>query len=108
MNSVISIASIAGLTALSGCCTPIPLIAEPLPCPIANEVIAESCPSPTTLPAEAAYGALVRAGIQDRNALQDCARHDKLLADTIRECNMAIAKYREVIKRINEQSARKR
>ena len=50
---------------------------------------------------------VVKAGIQDRNALRDCARHDKLLADAIRECNAAIERYKAVIQTINQQNARK-
>jgi hypothetical protein len=92
--------------ALSGCVTPIPVIPEPISCPIADDLVAQSCASPSALADSASYGELIKAGLEDRNALSSCARHDKLLADSIRECNAAIGRYKTSIKEINDRNAK--
>ena len=91
---------------LLGACTAIPVIPEPLSCPIAADLVAQRCTTPSTLSADASYGDLIKASVEDRNALSACARHDKLLADAITECNAATARYKAAIKDINDKNAK--
>jgi hypothetical protein len=102
MSRPMALASaLAALAALAGCGTTVSLVPEPLNCPVAPDVLAQRCPEPQTLPDGANYGALVKAGVDDRAALRLCARHDQLLAEAIRDCNAAIDQYKARIREIN-------
>ena len=65
------------------------------------------CAEPVSLAEGATYGDLVRAGVEDRNALRVCARHDRLLADTLRECNASLERYKVQIRDINDKLGKK-
>ena len=98
------------LAALLGCvsgCTTVKVIAEPLSCPVPEPLLAHRCSEPVPLADGATYGALVKAGIDDRSALRDCARHDQALAEALRACNAAIDRYREDLREINRQVSAK-
>ena len=95
------------LLQLSGCGATVRLIPEPLACNVADSVLDQRCAAPSTLADGASYGDLLKAGIDDRAALRSCARHDRLLADTLRECKLATERYKATIQQINATTAAK-
>lgn len=95
------------LLQLAGCGATVKLIPEPLACNVSDAVLDQRCAPPSTLADGASYGDLLKAGIDDRAALRSCARHDQLLADTLRECNQAISRYKLRIQEINATTAAK-
>ncbi len=92
---------------LSGCGATVKLIPEPLACSVADSVLDQPCAAPSTLADGASYADLLKAGIDDRAALRSCARHDRLLADTLRECKLATERYKATIQQINATTAAK-
>lgn len=95
------------LLQLTGCGATVKLIPEPLACNVTDAVLDQRCAAPSTLAAGASYGDLLKAGIDDRAALRSCARHDQLLADTLRECKLATERYKTTIQQINATTAAK-
>ncbi len=95
------------LLQLTGCAATVRLIPEPLACNIADAVLEQRCSEPSTLADGANFGDLLKAGIDDRAALRNCARHDRLLADTLRECKLATERYKATIQQINNTTAAK-
>lgn len=93
--------------AFAGCSATVNVVPEPLACPVSPEVLAQRCAEPVSLADGATYGDLVRAGVEDRNALRVCARHDRLLADTLRECNASLERYKVQIREINDKLGKK-
>jgi hypothetical protein len=102
-----SVAWLALCAAFAGCSTTVNVVPEPLACPVPPEVLAQRCAEPVSLADGATYGDLVRAGVEDRNALRVCARHDRLLADTLRECNASLERYKVQIREINDKLGKK-
>ena len=92
---------------LAGCAATVRLIPEPLACTVPDDVLAQRCAAPSSLADGANYGDLIKAGIDDRAALRSCARHDQLLAETLRECKLATERYKATIQQINATTAAK-
>lgn len=90
---------------LAGCCRTLPVLPEPLTCPIAVEKLVETCADPAPFPESATYGDVVGVAIADRQSLRACQAHDRLLVDSIKACNAAMEDYRQKIKAINEKFA---
>ena len=95
------------LLQLGGCGATVKLIPEPLACNVADSMLDQTCSPPSSLADGASYGDLLKAGIDDRAALRNCARHDRLLADTLRECKLATERYKATIQQINASTAAK-
>lgn len=102
-----SVALLAVSAGFAGCSTTVNLVPEPLSCPVSPEVLAQRCVEPASLADGATYGDLIKAGVEDRNALRVCARHDRLLADTLRECNASLERYKVQIREINDKLGKK-
>lgn len=90
---------------LAGCCTRIPVIEEPMACPINLIQLEQRCKVPSALPEDATYGDLVKASLNDRDALRACSVHDTLLADALKACNTSIERLRAKIQEINKKFA---
>jgi hypothetical protein len=91
----------------AGCSTTVSLVPEPLACPVSPEILAQRCAEPVSLADGATFGDLVKASVEDRNALRVCARHDRLLADTLSACNAALESYKLKIREINDRLGKK-
>ena len=102
-----SAALLAVCAGFAGCSTTVNLVPEPLSCPVSPEVLAQRCADPVSLADGATFGDLVKAGLEDRNALRMCARHDRLLVDTLRECNASLERYKVQIREINDKLGKK-
>ena len=83
---------------ISGCQT-VPVIPDPLPCPISDAILMESCSKPSPLPEGLTYSDLINALKEDRNALVKCAAHDQQIKSAIQNCNAELEKYK---KRLHE------
>ena len=98
---------LAASAGLAGCSTTVNVVPEPLACPVSAEVLAQRCAEPLALADGATYGDLVKASVEDRNALRVCARHDRLLADSLVACNAALERYKVQIREINAKLGKK-
>ena len=98
---------LAASAVFAGCSATINVLPEPLACPVSPEILAQRCAEPVSLADGATYGDLVKASVEDRNALRVCARHDRLLADTLMACNAALESYKLKIREINDQLGKK-
>ena len=96
------------LASLLGACAPtLPVIVNPVDCPVPADLLARRCDEPRPLPDGLSYADLIAIGIADRNALRRCALHDRLLADSLQACQKAIADYNDKLREINAKSAAK-
>lgn len=91
----------------AGCSTTVNVVPEPLACPVSAEVLAQRCAEPVALADGATFGDLIKASVEDRNALRVCARHDRLLADSLLACNAALESYKVKIREINDKLGKK-
>lgn len=98
---------LAATAAFAGCSATINVLPEPLACPVAPEILAQRCAEPVALADGATYGDLVKASVEDRNALRVCARHDRLLAESLMACNAALESYKLKIREINDKLGKK-
>lgn len=98
---------VAGLAVLSGCAPTLPVVVQPITCPVAAEVLARRCAAPQTIADGATYGEVLQAHQLDRKALRDCAAHDQLLAETIQQCQAAIQAYNDRLTELNRAIANK-
>ena len=94
------------LASLLGACAPtLPVIVNPVDCPVPADLLARRCDEPRLLPEGLSYADLIAIGIADRNALRRCALHDRLLADSLQACQKAITDYNDRLRKINEKNA---
>lgn len=93
---------------LTGCGSTVKLLPESLDCPVLPERLATACAAPQALPDGASFEQLIRASIQDRQALQVCEKRRADLADSVRICNQAVADHLAKLRALNQasQSAR--
>ena len=89
---------------LAGCGTTVKVLPESLDCPVLPERLATACAAPQPLADGASFEQLIRAGIQDRQALQVCEKRRADLADTLRICNKAVADHLVRLREINQAS----
>jgi hypothetical protein len=89
---------------LTGCGTAVKLLPESLDCPVLPERLATACAAPQALPDGASFEQLIRASIQDRQALQVCERRRADLAETLRICNQAVADHLARLRALNQAS----
>ena len=102
--TVLLLAASAGF---AGCSATVNVLPEPLACPVSPEVLAQRCAEPVALADGATFGDLVKASVEDRNSLRVCARHDRLLADSLMACNAALENYKLKIREINDKVGKK-
>ena len=98
---------LASLLALSACAPTVPVVVQPIDCPVSAELLASRCAAPQTLANGATYGSVLLAHQLDRKALRDCAAHDQLLADVILRCQATIRDYKQRLAEINQAIAAK-
>ena len=89
---------------LTGCGTTVKVVPESLDCPVLPERLATACPAPQTLADGASFEQLIRASIQDRQALQVCEKRRADLAETLRICNKAVADHLVRLRELNQSS----
>ncbi len=94
--------------ALSGCAPTLPLLVEPLSCPIDAAVLARRCDAPQPIASGITYGELLLLHQRDRQALRDCAAHDAALAGMVQACQRAIEQYNAGLAELNRRNAEKR
>jgi hypothetical protein len=90
---------------LSACAPTLPVIVQPVDCPVSAELLAQRCDEPRSLPDGLSYADLIAIGIADRYALRRCALHDRLLADSLQACQRAIQAYNATLREINAKNA---
>jgi hypothetical protein len=100
-------ALLAAMAALGGCGTTVAVLPESLTCPVGNDVLDKTCDRPVALADGASFQDLLKAGIDDRNALRQCELRRQELADAMRRCNRAIDDYMVRIREINKANAAK-
>ena len=87
---------------LTACGTTVKMLPESLDCPVLEQRLATACSTPTALPDGATFEQLIRASMQDRQALLVCEKRRADLAQTVRLCNKAVADHLQQIKAINQ------
>lgn len=93
-------ALLAGL--LAACGTTVKMLPESLDCPVPEPRLSVACAAPTTLPDGASFEQVIRASMQDRQALLVCEKRRADLAETVRLCNKAVADHLQTIRAINQ------
>jgi hypothetical protein len=102
--SIVRLACLAPLVLLTACGTTVKLLPESLDCPVLEERLATACAAPTMLPDGASFEQVIRAGMQDRQALLVCEKRRADLADRIRACNRAVAEHLQALRELNRAS----
>ena len=92
------------LAALAGCGTTVKMLPESLDCPVLPERLGTACAAPQALPDGASFEQLIRASIQDRQALQLCEKRRADLAESVRICNKAVADHLARLRELNQAS----
>ena len=92
---------VAGL--LVGCAPTLPVVVQPVDCPLPTEALAQRCDEPRVVADGISYADLIAIGIDDRNALRACARHDRLLVGVLQACQQAIKDYNDKLVEINQK-----
>jgi len=93
------------LAALAGCAPTLPVLVEPIGCPIDATVLARRCELPRTIPNGASYGDVLDLYQLDRKALRDCAAHDQAVAEMVQACQRTIQQYNDKLADINRRNA---
>jgi hypothetical protein len=94
----------AVLTLLTGCGTTVTMLPESLDCPVLPERLSTACAAPQALPDGASFEQLIRASIQDRQALQLCEKRRADLAESVGICNKAVADHLAKLRELNQAS----
>jgi hypothetical protein len=98
---------LAASAGFAGCSTTVNLVPEPLSCPLPKTDAELRCAGPVALADGATYGDLVKASVEDRNALRVCARNTQLLVQTMTACAEATERYKVQIREINDKLGKK-
>lgn len=104
MNRCARLLTVLPAVLLAACGTTVKMLPESLDCPVLEERLAAACPAPTTLPDGATFEQVIRAGMQDRQALLVCEKRRADLADRIRTCNQAVADHLRKLRELNKAS----
>jgi len=102
--SMLLLAAAAGF---AGCSATVNLVPEPLACPLPKAEAELRCAGPVAVADGANYGDLVKASVEDRNALRVCARNSLLLVQTMTACTEATERYKAQIREINDKLGKK-
>ncbi len=100
----IRLAALAPLVLLTACGTTVKMLPESLDCPVLEERLATACAAPVKLPDGATFEQVIRAGMQDRQALQVCEKRRADLAQSVRICNKAVAEHLQKLRELNQAS----
>ena len=95
---------VPALVLLSACGSTVKVLPESLDCPVLEARLAAGCAAPTALPAGANFEQLIRAGMQDRQALLVCEKRRADLAQAVRICNKAVADHLQTLRELNQAS----
>ncbi len=95
---------LAPLVLLAACGTTVKMLPESLDCPVLEERLAATCAAPATLGDGATFEQVIRAGMQDRQALLVCEKRRADLAQTVRLCNKAVAEHLQKLRELNQAS----
>lgn len=95
---------LAPLALLAACGTTVKMLPESLDCPVLEQRLATTCAAPTMLPDGASFEQLIRASMQDRQALLVCEKRRADLAQTVRLCNKAVAEHLQKLRELNQAS----
>jgi hypothetical protein len=90
------------LSFLAEGCQTVPVVPDPLPCPVSAAILKESCAKPSPLADGLTYSGLIEASKEDRNALVKCAAHDQQLKSAIQDCNGELEKYKQRLHEIKK------
>ena len=90
------------LALLSGCGTTVKVLPDSLDCPVLPERLSTACAAPQALSEGASFEQLIRASIQDRQALQLCEKRRADLAESVRICNKAVADHLARLRELNQ------
>lgn len=101
-------ALLAAALALAGCAPTLPVLVEPIACPIDAALLARRCEAPQAIATGTTYGELLVLHQRDRQALRDCAAHDAALAGMVQACQRALADYNARLTEINRRNAEPR
>ena len=104
MNAIRLVMLAPVLAVLTACGTTVKLLPESLDCPVLEERLAAGCAAPATLPDGASFEQVIRAGMQDRQALLVCEKRRADLAQTVRLCNKAVAEHLQTLRELNQAS----
>ncbi len=102
--TVCRLALLALLVLVTACGTTVKLLPESLDCPVLEERLAAACAAPTRLPEGATFEQVIRAGMQDRQALLVCEKRRADLAQSVRICNKAVADHLQKLRELNQAS----
>ena len=98
---------LAASAGLAGCSATVNLVPEPLSCPLPKPEAELRCAQPVAADDVKTYGDLVKASVEDRNALRVCARNTQLLVQTMAACTEATERYKVQIREINDKLGKK-
>lgn len=98
---------LAASAGFAGCSTTVNLVPEPLACPLPKPEAELRCAAPVAPDGVATYGDLIKASVEDRNALRVCARNTQLLVQTMTACTEATERYKQQIRDINDKLGKK-
>ncbi|MDH4390428.1 MAG: hypothetical protein QE285_03260 [Aquabacterium sp.] len=90
------------LAQLIGCGTTVKVLPDSLDCPVLPERLSAACAAPQALPDGASFEQLIRASIQDGQALQVCEKRRADLAESVRICNKAVADHLARLRELNQ------
>ena len=95
------------IVAVLGCTRTVPVAVEPVGCPVTAEILAQRCEKPQPIADGATFGGMLQISELDRQALRDCAAHDRLLADIITKCRQALKEYNDRLSELNRKITNK-
>lgn len=102
LHALSRLALLAPALLLAACGTTVKMLPESLDCPVLPERLATACDPPRPLADGASFEQLIRAGIQDRQALLVCEKRRADLAETLRLCNRAVADHLDALRALNQ------
>jgi hypothetical protein len=104
MTTRLALLALAAPLLLGACGTTVKMLPDSLDCPVLEERLAAACAAPTRLPDGATFEQVIRAGMQDRQALLVCEKRRADLAERIRTCNRAVAEHLQKLRELNQAS----
>ncbi len=97
----------AGVLALAGCAATVPVVVQPVICPVDAALVAGRCATPKAIPERASFGDVLTLYQQDRQALQNCAQRAETLARLIEACQATMVQYNQRLLEINRANTTK-
>ena len=95
------------MLALAGCAATVPVVVQPINCPVDAALLAGRCATPKTIPDSSNFGDVLTLYQQDRQALQNCAQRAETLARLIEACQSTLVQYNQRLLEINRANTSK-